>query len=40
MKVDLLWKHLIVHGVNPFRPEKQKGVVHDLSARPMVSIGG
>lgn len=33
-------KHAMLGGLPPFRPEKQQEVLHDLSARPMVSIGG
>jgi hypothetical protein len=27
-------------GLPPFKPESQEEVLHDLSVRPMVSIGG
>lgn len=33
-------KHAMLGGLPPFKPEKQDEVLHDLSARPMVSIGG
>lgn len=33
-------KHAMLGGLPPFRPEKQEEVLHDLSERPMVSIGG
>ena len=33
-------KHALLGGLPPFKPEKQQEVLHDLSARPMVSIGG
>jgi cyclic pyranopterin phosphate synthase len=33
-------KHAMLGGLPPFKPEKQEEVLHDLSARPMVSIGG
>ncbi|MGV3638804.1 MAG: GTP 3',8-cyclase MoaA [Flavobacteriales bacterium] len=33
-------KHAMLGGLPPFRPEKQEEVLNDLSARPMVSIGG
>lgn len=33
-------KHPMLGGLPPFKPEKQEEVLHDLSTRPMVSIGG
>ena len=33
-------KHEMLGGLPPFRPEKESEVLHDLSKRPMVSIGG
>lgn len=33
-------KHAMLGGLPPFQPEKQEEVLHDLSTRPMVSIGG
>ena len=37
---NVLAKHAMLGGLPPFKPEKQMEVLHDLSARPMVSIGG
>lgn len=33
-------KHAMLGGLPQFKPEKQEEVLHDLSVRPMVSIGG
>jgi cyclic pyranopterin phosphate synthase len=33
-------KHAMLGGLPPFKPESQEEVLHDLSERPMVSIGG
>ena len=33
-------KHAMLGGLPPFKPEKQEEVLHDLSERPMVAIGG
>ncbi len=33
-------KHAMLGGLPPFKPETQEEVLHDLSVRPMVSIGG
>jgi GTP 3',8-cyclase len=33
-------KHAMLGGLPPFKPEQQEQVLHDLSKRPMVSIGG
>lgn len=33
-------KQAMLGGLPPFKPERQQDVLHDLSARPMVSIGG
>jgi cyclic pyranopterin phosphate synthase len=33
-------KHEMLGGLPPLRPEKESEVLHDLSKRPMVSIGG
>jgi cyclic pyranopterin phosphate synthase len=40
IEANVLAKHAMLGGLPPFRPEKQEEVLHDLSARPMVSIGG
>lgn len=37
---NVLAKHAMLGGLPPFKPEMQEEVLHDLSARPMVSIGG
>jgi GTP 3',8-cyclase len=37
---NVLAKHAMLGGLPPFKPEKQEEVLHDLSERPMVSIGG
>ncbi len=40
IEANVLGKHAMLGGLPPFKPEKQEEVLHDLSARPMVSIGG
>lgn len=40
IEANVLAKHAMLGGLPPFRPEKQEEVLHDLSERPMVSIGG
>jgi cyclic pyranopterin phosphate synthase len=40
IEANVRGKHAMLGGLPPFRPEKQQEVLHDLSARPMVSIGG
>lgn len=40
IEANVLGKHAMLGGLPPFKPEKQAEVLHDLSARPMVSIGG
>jgi cyclic pyranopterin phosphate synthase len=40
IEANVLAKHAMLGGLPPFRPEKQEEVLHDLSSRPMVSIGG
>ncbi len=40
IEVNVLAKHAMLGGLPLFKPEKQEEVLHDLSARPMVSIGG
>lgn len=40
VEANVLAKHAMLGGLPPFKPEKQEEVLHDLSARPMVSIGG
>jgi cyclic pyranopterin phosphate synthase len=40
IEANVLAKHAMLGGLPPFKPEKQQQVLHDLSARPMVSIGG
>ena len=37
---NVLAKHAMLGGLPQFKPESQEEVLHDLSARPMVSIGG
>lgn len=37
---NVLAKHAMLGGLPLFKPEKQEEVLHDLSERPMVSIGG
>jgi GTP 3',8-cyclase len=40
IRANVLAKHAMLGGLPQFKPEKQEEVLHDLSARPMVSIGG
>ena len=40
IEANVLAKHVMLGGLPAFKPEKQEEVLHDLSARPMVSIGG
>ncbi|MBK9274839.1 MAG: GTP 3',8-cyclase MoaA [Flavobacteriales bacterium] len=40
IEANVLAKHAMLGGLPPFRPEKQEEVLHDLSERPMVAIGG
>ena len=40
IEANVLAKYAMLGGLPPFRPEKQVEVLHDLSERPMVSIGG
>ncbi|MEO8066506.1 MAG: GTP 3',8-cyclase MoaA [Flavobacteriales bacterium] len=40
IEMNVLAKHAMLGGLPLFKPEKQEEVLHDLSARPMVSIGG
>ncbi len=40
IEANVLAKHAMLGGLPLFKPEKQEEVLHDLSARPMVSIGG
>jgi GTP 3',8-cyclase len=40
IEANVLAKHAMLGGLPPFRPEKEEEVLHDLSERPMVSIGG
>ena len=40
IEANVLAKHAMLGGLPAFKPEKQEEVLHDLSARPMVSIGG
>lgn len=40
IEANVLAKHAMLGGLPQFKPEKQEEVLHDLSARPMVSIGG
>jgi cyclic pyranopterin phosphate synthase len=40
IEANVLAKHAMLGGLPPFNPEKQEEVLHDLSERPMVSIGG
>lgn len=37
---NVLAKHAMLGGLPQFKPESQEEVLHDLSERPMVSIGG
>jgi cyclic pyranopterin phosphate synthase len=40
IEANVLAKHAMLGGLPQFKPERQEEVLHDLSARPMVSIGG
>src|SRR5436190_2130104 len=40
IEANVLGKHAMLGGLPLFKPEKQEEVLHDLSERPMVSIGG
>ena len=40
IEANVLGKHAMLGGLPQFRPESQEEVFHDLSTRPMVSIGG
>lgn len=40
IEANVLAKHAMLGGLPPFKPELQEEVLHDLSVRPMVSIGG
>jgi GTP 3',8-cyclase len=40
IETNVLAKHAMLGGLPQFKPEKQEEVLHDLSERPMVSIGG
>jgi len=40
IEANVLAKHAMLGGLPQFKPEKQEEVLHDLSVRPMVSIGG
>ncbi len=40
IEANVLAKHAMLGGLPPFKPESQEEVLQDLSARPMVSIGG
>ena len=40
IEANVLAKHAMLGGLPQFKPEKQEEVLNDLSARPMVSIGG
>ncbi|MBK7084454.1 MAG: GTP 3',8-cyclase MoaA [Flavobacteriales bacterium] len=40
IEANVLAKHAMLGGLPQFKPEKEEEVLHDLSARPMVSIGG
>ena len=40
IEANVLAKHAMLGGLPPFKPEMQEEVLYDLSARPMVSIGG
>ena len=40
VEANVLAKHAMLGGLPPFKPEKQEEVLHDLSERPMVAIGG
>ncbi len=40
IEANVLAKHAMLGGLPQFKPEKEEEVLHDLSERPMVSIGG
>ncbi|MEO8591022.1 MAG: GTP 3',8-cyclase MoaA [Flavobacteriales bacterium] len=40
IEANVLAKNAMLGGLPQFKPEKEEEVLHDLSARPMVSIGG
>lgn len=40
IEANVLGKHAMLGGLPQFKPERQEQVLHDLSERPMVSIGG
>jgi len=40
IEANVLAKHAMLGGLPQFKPETQEEVLHDLSERPMVSIGG
>lgn len=40
IEANVLAKHAMLGGLPQFKPESQEEVLHDLSDRPMVSIGG
>jgi cyclic pyranopterin phosphate synthase len=40
IEANVLAKHRMLGGLPRFNPDKQEEVLHDLSSRPMVSIGG
>lgn len=40
IEANVLAKHKMLGGLPPFNAHKQEEVLHDLSSRPMVSIGG
>ena len=40
IRSNVLAKHAMLSGLPPFKVEEEKSVLKDLSARPMVSIGG
>jgi len=40
IEANVLAKHAMLGGLPQFKPEAQAEVLHDLSSRPMVSIGG
>lgn len=40
IEANVLGKHAMLGGLPPFKPESEEKVLHDLSSRPMVSIGG
>ncbi len=40
IEANVLAKHRMLGGLPPFKPDKQEEVLHGLSERPMVAIGG